>query len=245
MFSRLLSIWVIAFNPVAQSVECGPGQHWVNPHHRRAYYRGDGTFVKAADVQGHCRTSSPIYATWYQRLSRGKPPSWFFPNEEPANWTAEEVERIIEALEEAPRFLRDQGITGLFRLKKSAVPENPATTKFPNIALYDIAFEGQYNLSLIISHEFSHPLFESLSTADVSSFLKVAGWRVNNKDQVIERRNKSEFIRENAMLSPLEDFADSVAYFIHQPSKLRATSPRIYDWMEKHLKSKLGNRGGE
>jgi len=52
--------------------KCPPREHWVSPHHRRAYTRGDGTVVKATDVKGHCRKNSGDFHVWNLKLRNGK-----------------------------------------------------------------------------------------------------------------------------------------------------------------------------
>src|SRR5687767_5074321 len=80
---------------------CGPEEHLVSAHHRRAYTRGDGTLVRATDVVAHCRKNPSGYHQWISKLKSDKP-SWSPKAGKIANWTTEEIERVLEALEEIP-----------------------------------------------------------------------------------------------------------------------------------------------
>jgi len=245
MFRRwklVLLIWALAGGEIALTATCPIGQHWVSPHHRRAHHRGDGTFVSATDVKGHCRHNTSDYATWHPKLRNDRPRSWGPHKEDTSVWSVEETERILEVLEKIPALLKELGPEAIYRSRKSAVPGNPASTNFGSLVLYDSAFDSEFNLAHVVTHEFAHRLYESLSDFERGTFLSAAKWRTDQKrgKAFIAGRPEAEFIRRNGMLSPAEDFSDDVATYLHQPQKLKSISPGIYQWMEGHLKSKLG-----
>lgn len=237
-------ILLIVLGPLeaAPDIKCPPREHWVSPHHRSAYTRGDGTFVKATEVEGHCRKNSNDFHVWNIKLKNERPPSWRFTTEKSADWTVEERERVFETLEETPSFLRNLDIDAIYRMKESKSPANPAATHGPDIVLYDKAFDSTEVLAHVLNHEMAHRLFDTLPPKEQISFRATAKWeekRVNGPLTYAPGRPESKFLRPNGRLSYEEDFADDVAAYIHQPNRLKAVSPEIFGWMEKHLKPKF------
>lgn len=217
---------------VAHGLNCPAGHHWVSPHHRRAYVRGDGTLVSASDVKGHCRRNTSDYTSWYPRLRNDLPKFRGPENYEPVSWSVEETERVLEVLDGIPTLLKKLGPEFIFRARKAPVPGNPASTNLGSLFLYDVAFEPEFNLAQVMTHEFAHGLYESLSAFELGTFLSAGKWRTGQGSRKTPRvgRPESEFIRRDGMLSPAEDFADDVATYIYQPKKLKEISPSIYGW---------------
>jgi hypothetical protein len=226
----------------APRTKCPPREHWVVPHHRRAYTRGDGTFVSASEIEGYCRKNSSDFHVWNIKLKNGRPPSWRFGAEKSVDWTAEETERALEALEETPSFLRNLDVDAIYRMKEASNPANPAAMHGTDIVLYDKAFDSTEILAHILNHEMAHLLFDTLSQKDQISYRSTARWEEKRQlgpPTYVPGRPESQFLRPNGRLSYEEDFADNVAAFIHQPSRLKAVSPEIFGWMDKHLKPRL------
>jgi len=179
-------------------------------------------------------------------MKNGRPPSWRFNAEKSTDWTVEERERVFDALEETPSFVKNLEIDSIYRMKESRSPENPAAANGATIVLYDKAFDTSQNLTHILNHEIAHRLFETLPSKERESFRVAAKWiekRTNGEVSYVAGRPESKFMRPNGKISVEEDFADGVAFFIHQPSRLKATSPEVFQWMEQNLKPKLDNRG--
>jgi hypothetical protein len=61
----------------------------------------------------------------------------------------------------------------------------------------------------------------------------------NKKGSFKPGRPEKEFVRANDLLSPAEDFADSITTYIHKPTELEKMSQPIYDRMRIHFSSKL------
>ncbi|MBI4402627.1 MAG: hypothetical protein HY537_00610 [Deltaproteobacteria bacterium] len=231
LFVGFFSIFANAASPNG----CGKGQHWVKPHPRRAYYRGDGTYVRATDVTGHCHANPPGYDVWNNKLMTGRPLSWH-KEEKTATWTDEERERILEALGDLPAALKDEGIDGIYRLMRAIDPANPASNNFNSIVVYDSAFNKDYNLAHVLGHELSHRLYGSLSEREKDSFRISGKWRLTKPKTYEVGRPKNEFLRPNGMLSPEEDFCDIVPTYFLQPEKLKSLSPRVFNWVNNHIK---------
>jgi hypothetical protein len=248
MWSRLLVLLLVvpAGSVLSAQKACPPGEHWVNAYHRRAYSRGDGTFVSAADVKAHCHGNPANYHFWVSKLKSGRP-LWRPDAEKASDWAAEEVERVLEVLDETPNLLKDNNIKAIYRLKESIPPGNPASTNLNDIVLYDDAFEPPFNLTHVLDHELSHRVFEKLSDGEKGSFRRIAKWKKDSrvKDHFTPKRSDKEYVRPNAMLSPEEDFADDLTEYVHQPAKLEKMYPPIFDWMKKHIGPKLKNGGSQ
>ena len=237
MYFRVLilaTIWVVLAYAAPQG-QCPKGQHWVRAHFRRAYYRGDGTYVRATNVTAHCSTNQSGYDIWNAKLLDGRPSFWQ-PDEKTANWTPEERERVLEALGELPRVLKDERINGFYRLKQAALPKNPASNNFSDIVVYDAAFSRDYNLTQVLGHELSHRLYGLLTDHEKDSFQMAGKWKLTKKQTYEVGRPKSEFLRSNAMLNPEEDFCDIIPAYFLQPAKLKAISPRLFQWADNHVK---------
>jgi hypothetical protein len=223
-------------------LDCGPGKYRVAAHHRSAYYEGDGTFVNESDVKEHCRARSAAYDFWNPKLKSGRPESWGLTNEKNAEWSTAERERVLKILEGLPLLFRQLSPTGIYRLREAREPKNPGLTTLGRIVLYDVAFAKDYRLALVLTHELAHRLFEELSPEEQNSFRSAAGWRVRvskNQASFVPSRPKSQYVRPNGMLSPMEDFSDDIAAYLHDPRTLKKVAPRVYDWIMRNLGDKL------
>lgn len=223
-------------NPTNQ---CGPGSHWVSAHHRRGYIKGDGTIVRETDVIAHCQKNPSDYGKWEPRLKNGIPKFGGSNIDKRAEWTAEERERLLEALGEIPDFLKED-FDRIYRMKNLDHSENPASVLGTTLVLYDAAFRSDQNLAQIITHEMAHRYLEK-HEGEKESFRKAAKWIGSSKFQ--PGRPEDQFLRPNGMLSYHEDFADDMAAYIFRPESLKAKSPEIFQWMEKHIGPRL-KRGG-
>jgi hypothetical protein len=188
-------------------------------------------------VTGHCRKNFKDYEDWIPKLKNGTPSNWRIPNEEPSEWTPEELERIMEALNDTPEILKNFKINGLYRMKKSTLPGNPSSYKNDSIALYDSAFDKDYNLTHVLNHELGHKFYEMLTTRELQTFLKAGKWN-KKSDGYESSRPKKQFLRNVDLLSPVEDFADSLTEYFHKPQNLKKVAPQIFNWMEKNIKPK-------
>jgi hypothetical protein len=240
-FAAVILLAIITTSIKAE--RCAPGEHWVSPHHRRTYHRADGTFVKAANVSGHCQGNPSDYDVWNPKLMDGRPMSWRHNSEESKKWTSEERERVLETLGETPSLLKNRNINGIYRMGASDYPDNPASNNLSDFVLYDNAFEDEkYNLTHVLNHELCHRLFDDMSTEDQRAFQQAGGWREekrNGKTVLVNDRREEQFVRKNDMLSPIEDFADSVTAYIHEPTKLKRIAPSVFGWIDKHFGPKL------
>lgn len=140
----------------AQKITCGTGEYLVTGHFRKAYIKSDGTAVKATNVVTHCKKLTSGY-DFNKIIKNGLPTEWPHKSEKSQKWTTEEINRLIEAIEGLPDYLKSILINGIYRLQKSKDHPNPAANSDKNeIALYDEAFSKNRNLSRILVHELAH-----------------------------------------------------------------------------------------
>lgn len=226
---------------------CSSGEHWVASHNRRAYIRHDGVRVKATKVKGHCRENPRGYKKWYQTFSNQRPKVWGYKAEKTKEWSAEETERIYEALSVLPDiFLNLPGVK-LYRMGKSKFPGNPATSNFAETTLYDVAFVYKESLAQIVAHELSHTLYRNLTEKEKTTFQKSAGWIEHSQFKgALTTKKSKKFIQPDSMLSVVEDFSNHIEHFLFKNKSLKRESPEAYDWIKRKYGSdfKLIQRSG-
>ena len=188
--------------------ECRPDQYFVSAHYRDSYFRTDGTFVKASDVEEHCRNyqfSSPLKIKFENRMPQG----WPYHLDHFKHWTESEKKEIKKALNSLPRKLRNLGGVKVFRATKSSFPDNHASSGPDDsiIVLYDSSKAFGYKQAL--AHEMGHILFSKLSDDEKQEYYSFANWKSSNRNYSTSRKDFSE---PDGSLFPEEDFANNVEH---------------------------------
>jgi len=219
----------------------------VKSHFRRGYLRSDGTPVKATNVKSSCKEASAVYKFWSSKIKNGSPSDWPNKNEKQATWTAEEEERILEALENLPEELWSDVIKGLYRLKKSKDFPNPASNGNGHIVLYDSAFESKRNLARILTHELAHISYQNLSKEDAPDYRRATNWGFEASTGRVYywKGRESGYVAEDGKISPEEDYANNIEYYLFEPEKLIEETPSAYNWIKKHFGGKFKLKGGK
>ncbi len=134
-------------------------------------------------------------------------------------------------------------VQGIYRLKESTqASANPCANFENQIALYDSAFTSKQNVARVLGHEFSHILFRKLEKSEQIDFAKTAEWEGNawngprDTDLTL---NRTGLVEEDSQLSPEEDFANNIEYFLFDPKALWEKSPKVSDWISKKFDDKL------
>jgi hypothetical protein len=245
----LLAILLLGFGHgelVAAGVGCPKGQYSVRSHPRRAYYKADGTYVSATQVSRSCREKRKGHDFWSQKLKEGHPRDWT-KREVHKKWTAEERERMLEALSELPEILWPKSLEGIYRMFKSKDHPNPASHGGPFVVLYDTAFGENQRLARVLAHELAHQNYEELNLSEGSSYRSAAGWTSwMDKDRNVFWIPRSKgFVKEDGQSKPGEDYANNIEYFLFEPELLKRKTPRVYDWIKSRYGDKLKIRGVE
>ena len=178
--------------------------------------------------------------TDYRELT-GEPP-WRF-----QEFHAEEIVEIINNLEEMPSGLRDTpGLDYLVR-RLDGTP-NPVYPTAPAIAwvtlgyieFMDFAFLSSSTLHMhrLIIHEKAHFLWEHLFEDQLKDdWIELGGWYRDPLDpDGWSTTKQTEFASAYAHgENPNEDMAESIAYFVVTPDKLRSRSPGKYEFVRDRI----------
>lgn len=230
-----------SFNPVlAFTNECPSDQHWVKAHNRRGYYRANGTFVKATSISSHCRSSRLSDKYWKNKFEVRRPADWPYDQEKSKDWTVEEVERVLDAICELPEELWKKSDYKIYRMEKSKDGHNPATSSTNILVLYDSAFNKGKTLSRILAHEFAHEIYGNLDVSDAKGYRLTTNWfEVNKNGRRILISRKDGFVTDDGRVSPEEDFANNIEFFLFNQSNLRSKTPHAYRWIVDHFGDKF------
>ena len=244
---KLVTILIFISNIAMAAQSCPKGEHWVNQHHRNAYYRYDGTFVSATEVNAHCRKNPKGYDKWHALLSNGRPHVWGYKAEKSQKWTTEEIERVFEALSTLPDNILNQYVKNIYRMKNSLHVGNAATTNFDEIVLYDSSFNEKQNLARVLAHELAHVIYSNFVGDKRDSYEMAADWMqldIGSGQKMTITKSTRSFVEKDGEISPDEDFANNVEYFLFDPEKLKAKSNGIYHWIQNAFGSefKLGSQ---
>lgn len=122
------------------------------------------------------------------------------------------------------------------------------------ITFLDGGFSGDESWGPFVAvHELTHH-FDYSSTKDFSlgisegaTYLKMSGWKkkqkyetdktTGKKTQVTEWEHSPDkkFVTDYAGTQPAEDFAESAAFYVFHPEKLKSTDPEKYDFLKKNV----------
>lgn len=222
------------FSISALADNCPDGKHWVSPHSRSGYVRYDGVFVKPANVSGHCRTNPRGYDKWHQALSNEKPKIWGFKSEKAKKWTEEEIERVYDAIATLPPQLIELKNVKIYRMAESVSKENPATSNYNDIVLYDLAFKYKIPIEQILAHELSHVLYNTLTRDQIKEFAHSADWmNIRSTSDIWVVKKEKNFIEEDSRSSLDEDFANHIEHYLFRNEPLKKRAPSAYQWIHK------------
>lgn len=237
----LIATTQIALAAAAES--CPNGSYRVRSSDRKAYYRADGTFVRAAHVESYCRSKSASYLFWSSKLLDGRPDSWPLKKEISTKWTEEQKERLYEAMSEIPSGLWSKSVKGIYRFLKSRDDPNPGSQYFGKIGLYDSAFNLDHRLAAVLAHELAHVLYDDLPPAITDSYENATGWkRTLHSGIFVYSGRKDGYVEKDGDFSPSEDFANNIEYYLFHPTVLKSKTPAAFEWIKTHLGDKLSKR---
>jgi hypothetical protein len=123
---------------------------------------------------------------------------------------------------------------------------NPASSAPGVIVLYDNAFDGKRNLSRIMAHELAHEHFRNMSREDLDSYRAAVNWFSpdgGGQGGPWITRGKQAFVQDDGLMSPAEDFANNVEYYLFQRETLRKVTPNADIWIGRHFGSSFKLKG--
>ncbi len=224
----------------ARSDSCPTDSYRVRSTDRKAYYRGNGTFVRATHVESYCRSKSASYLFWSGKLNDDRPDNWPLKKEISTKWTDEQKERLYEAMAEVPNGLWSKSVKGIYRFLKSRDYPNPGSQYFSKIAIYDSAFDIEHRLTAVLAHELAHVLYDELPPAVTDSYENATGWtRTLHSGIIVYTGRKDGYVEKDGDFSPTEDFANNIEYYLFLPAILKSKTPTAFEWIKANLGDKI------
>lgn len=163
------------------------------------------------------------------------------PVDEFQSFSLDELQFLASVLEDLPAGYR--GIRGLthFTRRKSGMtnPQKPhapaiAWVTLGNVEFMDSAFtsgSSEY-IQRLAAHEMSHFFWEKILVKDVRAhFMSFSGWKETAPDRWTHGTT-TNFVSDYAATDPLEDFAETMAFYVYQPDKVRTVAPEKYRWAQ-------------
>ncbi len=197
------------------------------------YIPGRGTQDYAIDYMLKYNYGVTVHVPDYEGLT-GEPDYTF------RNFTYEEILGIMVMFEEYPAGMHvTQGLKYLIRRETDPTVEYAAraNTKAGYIEFTDKAFEDGINhdTQRIILHEKAHFLWDYLFDEQLKAdWIELGEWYY--KDGRWMTTNQTEFVSDYAHgENPNEDMAESIAYYIVTPDKLRSRSPAKYEFIQNRI----------
>ena len=133
---------------------------------------------------------------------------------------------------------------GVYRFSKSKYFPNPASRIGSNIGLYDTAFDEKRNLARILAHELAHYSYDKLSFEDGKRYREVTGWQTKLEgSDVYWTPRPNAFVEDDGKVSPDEDYANNVEYFLFRPKVLKQVTPNAFNWLKNKFGDKFKIRG--
>lgn len=227
-----------------QAQTCGQNQYVVKAHFRKAYTRTDGTSVRATNVKDHCRDKSIGFLFAENKFKNSLPEYWPHKQEKGKSWSIEERERLVEALDDIPNVLFSKQLVGFYRAERSKDFPNQATHGIGDdskvyIVLYDNAFSFKEKgaLARILVHELAHQAYEELKESEQDDYRFVTNWlnvsKKSKKKRFLSREDG--YVRDDGRVSPEEDFANNLEFFLFEPETLKRLTPHAHRWIGEHF----------
>ena len=92
------------------------------------------------------------------------------------------------------------------------------------------------NLARILAHELAHIIYLGFSDSKRSSYEKDADWirlDVGDGKTIAIPTSTRTFVEQDGEMSPDEDFANNIEFFLFEPETLKKKSNAIYLWIQK------------
>lgn len=221
--------------------DCPTGQHWVKSHSRSSYTRADGTFVRATTISSHCRHNRESDNYWLSKFVDSRPEAWPHRLEKSKEWTTEEIERVLQAICELPAEAWRTSKYKIHRMTQSKDGKNPATSADGIVVLYDSAFDRKSTLSRVLAHEFAHEIYNGLIEDKALEYRLATNWLAakEKSGKIKYYSRKDDYVADDGRVSPEEDFANNVEFFLFDPQKLSKTTPHAFRWIKSYFSDKF------
>ena len=199
------------------------------------YIPGDGIQHGAIDNMLQYKYGVTVHVPDYEVLT-GEPFYNF------SKFTYQEILGIMVLFEEYPSGMHvTHGLKYLIRRAPDPFVKYTAraNTGAGFIEFTDKAFEDgiTHETQRIILHEKAHFLWDYLFDEQLKAdWIKLGGWSYEDEDERWMTTNQTEFVSDYAHgENPNEDMAESIAYYIVTPDKLRSRSPAKYEFIQNRV----------
>ena len=196
------------------------------------YIPGEGIEYRVIDATLQERYGVTVHVPDYEVLT-GEPADKF------SKFTYEEILGIMIMFEEYPSGMHvTPGLKYLIRRAPDPFVSDAAraNTAAGYIEFTDNAFiDGiTHETQRIILHEKAHFLWSYLFDAQLKAdWIELGEWFY--EDERWMTTNQTEFVSDAAHRNPNEDMAESIAYYIANPDKLRSRSPTKYEFIQNRI----------
>ena len=199
------------------------------------YIPGEGVDPRAIDNMLQRYYGVTVHVPDYEALT-----------EEPAHkfskFTYEEILGIMIMFEEYPSGMHvTPGLRYLIRRAPDPFVEYAARANMGKgfIEFTDYAFEDgvTHETQRIVLHEKAHFLWDYIFDRQLKAdWIELGGWYYEDEDERWITTNQTEFVSDYAHgVNPNEDMAESIAYYIVTPDKLRSRSPDKYAFIQNRI----------
>jgi hypothetical protein len=199
------------------------------------------TFLCHNKCEEYCgKNCKSVLEDFEKKLKNGKPTGWPL-SEKISSWKSSEKNLVAEALSQIPDVLVSNSNFFIYRMKKSIDHPNIATNAKMDprsIVLYDDAFAGNHQLSRVIAHELAHIYYDKLPEQVALTYQYSTNWfsfrKSGSKDDLWISR-KEGFVQPDGRVSPEEDFANNLEFYLFDPQKLKTVTPHAYEWIRSNV----------
>ena len=199
------------------------------------YIPGEGIQDRAIDTMLRYKYGVTVHVPDYKALT-GEPAHNF------SKFTYQEILGIMVMFEEYPSGMHaTPGLKYLIRRAPDPFVKYTAraNTGAGFIEFTDKAFEDgiTHETQRIILHEKAHFLWDYLFDEQLKAdWTELGGWYYEDEDGRWKTTNQTEFVSDYAHgENPNEDMAESIAYYIVTPDKLRSRSPAKYEFIQNRV----------
>jgi len=196
------------------------------------------TFICHDQCEAYCKgPCENILSEIRKKIKNNSPAKWPL-KEKFFQWSTTEKQNVTTAVTKIPGILVNTEKFEIYRMDKSENFPNPGTSGDSDprtIVLYTTAFNGKYNLERVLAHEFAHIYYQKMSANLKESYNLKMNWFLADpkKERWISR--KDGFVEEDGRISPEEDFANNLEYYLFDLQKLKTVTSNAFDWIQSNI----------
>jgi hypothetical protein len=152
-----------------------------------------------------------------------------------ADWKANEIDLILEAVDDLPAHLIPFERNQYLKHYKRGYGPSLSTVANATITVFSVWEDlpnDQERMSALI-HEIGHNIGNRLKQDESKQWHDLSGWV--EKDGTWTASKDDQIVSKYGMTNPAEDFAETFIAFRYNPALLKQMSPTKYDYMKKNV----------